>query len=162
VREFFIANAGYWIDEYHIDGLRLDATHAIQDDSLDHILAAVARRVREAAGARRTIVVAEHETQDARLVRSPAEGGLWLDAVWNDDFHHTARVAVTGHTEYYYGDYQGTPQEFISAVKYGYLYQGQWNQRQQRRRGAPTWGISASKFVVFLQNHDQVANSGQG
>lgn len=162
VREFFIANAGYWIDEYHIDGLRLDATHSIEDDSQDHILAAVARRARQAAGNRSVLVVAEHETQEAKLMRSPAKGGYGLDGEWNDDFHHTARVAVTGHNEYYYGDYLGTPQEIISAVKWGYLYQGQWNARQGKRRGAPAWDIPAQRFIVCLQNHDQVANSAQG
>jgi maltooligosyltrehalose trehalohydrolase len=162
VREFVIANAGYWIDEFHIDGLRLDAVHAILDDSPDHILAALTRRVRKAARGRSTIVVAENEHQDARLIRPVEQGGYGLDAVWNDDFHHVARVAMTGHNEYYYGDYQGTPQELISAVKWGYLYQGQWNARQQRRRGTPTWSLPAARFVTFLQNHDQVANSADG
>jgi maltooligosyltrehalose trehalohydrolase len=162
VREFFIANAGYWIDEFHIDGLRLDAIHAIVDDSADHILAAITRRVRQAGAGRKTLVVAENEHQEPRVLRSPADGGFGLDAAWNDDFHHSARVAATGHNEFYYGDYQGTPQELLSAVKYGYLYQGQWNRRQGRRRGAPAWDISAERFVVFLQNHDQVANSGHG
>lgn len=162
VREFVIANAGYWIDEFHVDGLRLDAVQAIFDDSRDHILAAVTRRVREASGGRPTIVVAENELQDARLIRPIEQGGYGLDAVWNDDFHHAARVAMTGHNEYYYGDYLGTPQELISSIKWGYLYQGQWNSRQQRRRGTPTWGLPAAGFVTFLQNHDQVANSADG
>lgn len=162
VREFFIHNAGYWIDEFHIDGLRLDATHSISDDSQDHLLAAVGRRVREAAGERQALVIAEHETQEAHLVRSPDEQGYGFDGVWNDDFHHTARVAMTGHNEYYYGDYQGTPQELISAVKWGYLYQGQWNARQGRQRGTPAWDVPGKRFVIFLQNHDQIANSGLG
>ncbi len=162
VREFFIANAGYWIDEFHIDGLRIDAVHAIVDDSPDHILAAMTRRVREAAGSRKTLVIAEHEHQDPRLLRPVEQGGYGLDAAWNDDFHHAARVAMTGHAEYYYSDYQGTPQELISAVKWGYLYQGQWNARQQRRRGAPSFGLDGEQFVIFLQNHDQVGNSAHG
>jgi len=162
VREFFIANAGYWIDEYHLDGLRLDAVQAIVDDSSDHILAAITRRVREAGGKRKTIVTAENEFQESRLLRPAEQGGFGLDAAWNDDFHHTARVALTGHGEYYYGDYQGTPQELISAVKWGYLYQGQWNARQQRRRGTPSLDLPGRQFVIFLQNHDQVANSAQG
>ncbi|HEV3003956.1 MAG TPA: malto-oligosyltrehalose trehalohydrolase, partial [Pirellulales bacterium] len=162
VREFFIANAGYWIDEYHLDGLRLDAVQAIFDESADHILAAITRCVRETAGERRTIVVAENEYQQARLIEPLEEGGYGLDAVWNDDFHHAARVAMTGHNEHYYCDYQGTPQELISAVKWGYLYQGQWNARQKRRRGSPAFSLPAERFITFLQNHDQVANSGRG
>jgi len=162
VREFFVENAGHWIDEYHLDGLRLDAIHAIVDRGPEHILAAIARRVRQAAGGRSTFIVGENEFQDARLVRSPEEGGYGLDAVWSDDFHHAARVAMTGHNEFYYADYQGTPQELLSALKWGFLYQGQWNPRQQRRRGTPAFDVDAARFVFFLQNHDQIANSGQG
>ncbi|HEX4143610.1 MAG TPA: malto-oligosyltrehalose trehalohydrolase [Pirellulales bacterium] len=162
VREFVISNAGYWIDEFHVDGLRLDAVQAIVDDSADSILAALTRRVREAAGGRKTLVIAENEFQDCRLIHSPSMGGYGLDGAWNDDFHHAARVAMTGHSEHYYSDYQGTPQELISAVKWGYLYQGQWNARQRRRRGSPTFGLDAARFITFLQNHDQVSNSPQG
>ncbi len=162
VREFVTSNAGYWIDEYHCDGLRLDAVQAIVDDSADSILAALTRRVREVAGQRKTLVFAENEFQNCRLLRPVAEQGYGLDGAWNDDFHHAARVAMTGHNEHYYRDYQGTPQELISAVKWGYLYQGQWNARQQRHRGTPTFGIDAPRFVHFLQNHDQVGNSPQG
>ena len=162
VREFFIANAGYWVDEFHIDGLRLDAVHAIVDDSPDHILAAIGRRVREAAGGRKTLLVVENEFQNPRLLRPIAEGGFGLDAAWNDDFHHAARVAMTGHAEYYYSDYLGAPQELISAVKWGFLYQGQWNSRQQRRRGGWGFGLDAEQYVIFLQNHDQIGNSAHG
>jgi maltooligosyltrehalose trehalohydrolase len=162
VREFFISNAGYWIDEYHLDGLRLDAVHSIEDDSSDHILAALTRRVREAARGRKTLVFAENERQDAKLLRPVDQGGFGLDAGWNDDFHHVARVAMTGHNEGYYGDYQGTAQELISAVKWGHLYQGQWNLRQGRLRGTPALDLPAPQFVNFLQNHDQVGNSPQG
>ena len=162
VREFFLANANYWIAEFHFDGLRLDAVHAILDDSHEHILAAVARQVRAAARGRRTLVIAENELQDARLLRTAENHGYGLDAVFNDDFHHAARVAMTGHRQGYYGDYQGTPQELISAVKWGHLYQGQWNARQLRHRGSPGLDLAAPQFVVFLQNHDQVGNSPQG
>lgn len=162
VREFIVANAGYWIDEFHIDGLRIDAVHAIEDDSPDHILAALTRRVRQSAGARKTLVIAENERQQARLLRPADRGGYGLDAAWNDDFHHAARVAMTGHAEYYFADYQGTPQELISAAKWGYLYQGQWNDRQSRKRGSPALDLEAEQFVVFLQNHDQVGNSPAG
>jgi maltooligosyltrehalose trehalohydrolase len=162
VREFFLANAGYWIDEFHFDGLRLDATQNIYDSSSDHILAAIARSVRQAARGRATLLVAENERQQTHLVRSPAQGGYGLDALWNDDFHHSAMVALTGRNEAYYSDYQGTPQEFISALKWGYLYQGQWSTWQQQRRGTPCFGLEPSTFVTFLQNHDQIANSGRG
>ncbi len=162
VREFFVENAGYWIDEYHLDGLRLDATQSIFDSSPEHVLAAIGRRVRAAAGGRETFVVAENEPQDARLVRAPAEGGYGLDALWNDDFHHAARVALTGDTEAYYTDYAGTPQEIISAVRWGYLYQGQRYRWQKKARGTASLDRPAEAFVLYLENHDQIANSARG
>lgn len=162
VREFFLANAGYWIEEFHLDGLRLDATQQIFDCSDDHILAALVRRVRTAARGRLTFVVAENEVQHAQLLRSPGRGGFGLDALWNDDFHHSAMVALTGHNEAYYTDYRGCPQEFISAAKYGFLYQGQRYKWQKKARGAAALDLAAECFVVFLQNHDQIANSGTG
>jgi maltooligosyltrehalose trehalohydrolase len=162
VREFFIANAAYWIDEFHFDGLRLDATQQIFDSSRDHILAAVGRAVRQAGRGRTTFVVAENEMQQARLVRPPEQGGYGLDALWNDDFHHSARVAITGHNDGYYADYLGTPQEFISAAKYGYLFQGQRYRRRKERRGTPALDVGPAAFVTFIENHDQVANSARG
>jgi maltooligosyltrehalose trehalohydrolase len=162
VREFFIANAGYWVDEFHIDGLRLDATQQIFDSSQDHILAAISRRVREAAKGRATYLVAENEPQHTQLVRAAELGGYGLDALWNDDFHHSAKVAMTGRNEGYYTDYRGRPQEFISAMKRGYLYQGQWYSWQKKRRGTPTTGLPPEQFVNFIQNHDQIANSLHG
>ena len=162
VREFFTANAGYWIDEFHLDGLRLDATQAIRDTSPESILTAIGRRVREAAGGRATIVVAEDESQRTQLVRPAADGGYGLDGLWNDDFHHTALVTLTGRREYYYADYGGTPQELISSLKYGYLFQGQPYKAQGRRRGSPAFGLSPVHFVSYIENHDQVANSARG
>ena len=162
VREFFLANAGYWIDEFHFDGLRLDATQDIYDQSSVHILAAIAQQVRRSARGRGTVLVAENEPQHTILVRSPAQGGYGFDALWNDDFHHSAMVALTSHNEAYYTDYRGTPQEFISALKWGYLYQGQWYKWQEQRRGTPTFGLKPATFVTFIQNHDQVANSSNG
>lgn len=162
VREFFVANAGYWIDEFHLDGLRLDATQQMFDSSGDHILAAIARRVREAANGRSTYLVAENESQESKLVHQPEQNGYGLDALWNDDFHHSAVVALTGHNEAYYCDYQGTPQEFISAMKRGYLFQGQWFSWQNKPRGSPTTGLRPANFVNFIQNHDQIANSLRG
>ncbi|HEY3065629.1 MAG TPA: malto-oligosyltrehalose trehalohydrolase [Methylomirabilota bacterium] len=162
VRELFVANAGYWIDEFHLDGLRLDATQQIFDASPEHILAAIGQRVREAGGERTTLLVAENEPQDVRLVRPRDAGGYALDALWNDDYHHSAMVALTGRREGYYSDHAGTPQEFISAVKHGFLFQGQRYAWQRQRRGTPALGMPPETFVTFLQNHDQVANSGRG
>jgi len=162
VREFFVANAHYWIEEFHLDGLRLDATQQIFDSSDDHILAAITRAVREAARGRETLIVAENEEQHSRLVRSPEIGGYGIDGLWNDDFHHSARVALTGRNEAYYSDYRGLPQEFISAAKYGYLYQGQRYAWQKKPRGTPSLEIKPQAFVTFIQNHDQVANSAKG
>ena len=162
VREYFIANAGYWIEEFHLDGLRLDATQNIYDQSEDHILAAIAREVKRRAGKRSAVLIGENETQDTKLVRRPSEGGYGLDALWNDDFHHSAMVRLTGRNEAYYSDYRGAPQEFISAAKYGYLYQGQWYAWQRLRRGTPALKLPHSCFVNFIQNHDQVANSARG
>ncbi len=162
VREFFIANAGYWISEYHLDGLRLDATQNVYDESKDHILAAMVREVRRTARKRSVIIVAENEPQEVRLVRPPEQGGYGMDALWNDDFHHSATVELTGRNEAYYTDYLGRPQEFVSAAKYGYLFQGQWYRWQSNRRGTPAFGISPEAFINFIQNHDQIANSPLG
>jgi maltooligosyltrehalose trehalohydrolase len=162
VREFFVSNAAYWIDEFHFDGLRLDAAHAIHDESDDHVLAAIGRRAREAARGRSTFIVAEHEAQDTRLVRPATAAGYDLDGVWNDDFHHAARVALTGHNEAYYRDYLGRPQELISALRWGYLYQGQWYRWQRQPRGTPGLDLLAENFVLYLENHDQVANTLRG
>ncbi len=162
VREFVIANARYWTDEFHLDGLRLDATQDIHDCSEDHILRAMAREVRERCAPRDVIFIAENEPQEVKLVKAPEERGYGLDALWNDDFHHAAMVALSGHNEAYYTDYLGTPQEFISSVKYGYLYQGQPYKWQRKRRGTPGLDIHPAAFITFIQNHDQIANSAYG
>jgi maltooligosyltrehalose trehalohydrolase len=162
VRELVVANARYWIDEFHFDGLRLDATQDIHDDSPEHILAALTRAARGAAPGRRVFIVAENEPQEARLIRPTERGGYGLDAVWNDDLHHTARVALTGHSEAYYSDYAGTPQELLSAVKYGFLYQGQHYAWQKSGRGSPAFDVAPAQFVTYLENHDQVANTAHG
>jgi maltooligosyltrehalose trehalohydrolase len=162
VRAFYEANAAYWIDEFHMDGLRLDATQEIYDDSPRHIVADIGRSARTAAGSRSIVLIAENEPQQAVLVRPEKEGGYGLDALWNDDFHHSALVALTGRNEAYYSDYLGNPQEFVSAAKYGYLYQGQWYKWQSQRRGAPALDLPPNAFVNFIQNHDQVANTARG
>jgi maltooligosyltrehalose trehalohydrolase len=162
VREFFVANASYWIDEFHMDGLRFDATQQMFDTSPRHVLAEIVERARAVAPQRQLFLVAENEPQQARLVREPAGGGYGLDAIWNDDFHHTVRVALTGRTEAYYTDYGGRPQELVSAVKHGFLYQGQHYAWQRKRRGTPARDVPLSTFVAYLQNHDQIANSARG
>jgi maltooligosyltrehalose trehalohydrolase len=162
VRAFVVANAGYWIDEFHFDGLRLDATQSIHDASPEHVVAALTRRARRAAGARSIVVVAENEPQDVRLLRPPATGGHGVDALWNDDFHHAARVAVTGRREAYYGDYRGTARELVAAARHGFLYQGQRSTWQRKARGTSTRGVPPARLVSYLQNHDQVANSADG
>ena len=162
VREFFITNSRYWVEEFHLDGFRFDATHAIRDQSTEYIIGAVGRAARKAAGARSIILVVENDLQEAKMARRSREGGDDLDGMWNDDFHHSAVVALTGRNEAYFADYRGASQEFISAVKYGFLYQGQACSWRKALRGTPTFGISPEVFVCFLENHDQIANTGLG
>ena len=162
VREFFITNARYWIGEFHFDGLRLDATQQIFDKSELHVLTEISRAARAAAGERTIYLVAENEVQHARLVRPFDVGGHNFNAIWNDDFHHSALVAATGKAEAYFCDYRGHPQEFISALKRGFLFQGQWYRWQQKRRGELAFDLTPRHFVTFLQNHDQVSNSIRG
>jgi maltooligosyltrehalose trehalohydrolase len=162
VREFFLANVSHWIEEYHLDGLRFDATQNIYDASSEHILAAMCRRAREAARGRSTVLIAENEPQQVRLLRPAEQGGFGFDAVWNDDFHHSAIVALSSHNEGYYREHRGEPQEFVSAAKHGYLYQGQWYAWQKKTRGTPTLDVKPASFVNCLDNHDQVANSLRG
>jgi len=162
VREMVLANARHWIEEYHLDGLRLDATDSVYDSSSPHLLEEIGVVARRAAGGRAIIVIAENEAQESRLVRPRDKDGFGLDMIWNDDFHHSALVAATGRREAYFTDYRGTPQELLSAVKRGFLYQGQRYTWQKKRRGTSTSDIPLHRFVHFLQNHDQVANSGDG
>lgn len=162
VREFVLANAEHWITEYHLDGLRLDATQQIFDESGEPIVREIARRVRKAAKGRATFVVGENEPQKAELARPEILGGDGLDALWNDDFHHCARVALTGKNPAYYSDYHGRPQELISAMKWGFLFQGQRYAWQKNPRGTPGLDLPPARYVTYLQNHDQVANSGTG
>ncbi len=162
VREFFRENAAYWIRDFHLDGLRLDATQDIHDESKTHIIAEIVEACRAAAGRRSIVLIGENEPQNTGLIRPLAEGGYGLDALWNDDFHHSATVALSGKADAYYTDYQGKPQEFVSAAKYGYLYQGQWYRWQKKRRGSSNFGLPRAAMVTFIQNHDQIANSAKG
>lgn len=162
VRQFYCSNAAYWITEYHLDGLRLDATQDIHDSSKDHIIAELTRAARKAGGPRNILIVAENEPQETKLIRPVNQGGFGIDALWNDDFHHSAIVAATGQRGAYYLDYLGSSQELLSSLKHGFLYQGQWYSWQKKRRGSSTLGTKPESMVAYLQNHDQVANSARG
>ncbi|HXH93858.1 MAG TPA: malto-oligosyltrehalose trehalohydrolase [Thermoanaerobaculia bacterium] len=157
VRELVSENAAMWIGEFHLDGLRLDATQSINDASDEHVLALIARRARAAATDRSIFLVAENEPQDVALIDD-----YGLDALWNDDWHHAAMVAATGRREAYYTDYFGTPQEFVSMAQFGFLYQGQYYSWQKEPRGTSSLHLSPRQLVCFTQNHDQIANSGRG
>jgi maltooligosyltrehalose trehalohydrolase len=162
VRELALSNARHWISEYHLDGLRLDATDNIYDESDPHLIAEMVAAARAAAGARPIIIVGENEAQQTRLLRDREHGGFGVDKLWNDDFHHSAVVALTGHREAYYTDYRGSPQELLSAVKHGFLYQGQHYTWQEQRRGSAALDLPGHRFVHFIENHDQVANTRNG
>jgi maltooligosyltrehalose trehalohydrolase len=162
VRQLFVQNAAYWIEEFHFDGLRLDATQDIKDASPRHVMADMIAAARKVTGRRPIYIVAENEPQETMVVRPPDEGGYGADALWNDDAHHTAMVALLGHREAYYRDYLGTAQELVSCARFGYLYQGQWYAWQEQPRGTPALDLLPLTFVTYLQNHDQVANSAFG
>jgi len=162
VRRFMIENAAYWVREFHFDGLRLDATHGIRDTSEHHIVAQICRGAREAACGREIFIVAESEPQDTQLLKGVGAQADGVDAIWNEDWHHAAFVALTGRRHAYLTDYQGTAPEFASMAQRGPLYQGQWYTWQKQHRGGFAIGLSSSHFVNFLENHDQVANTGLG
>jgi maltooligosyltrehalose trehalohydrolase len=155
-------NTAYWVDEFHFDGFRFDATQAIVDRSTPHILTEAAQSARAAAGGRSLYLVAENEPQDSRIARPVADGGSELDALWNDDLHHAALVALTGHREAYFMDYTGTARELAACVRHGFLFQGQRYAWQKKGRGHSTRGLPPRAFVAFLENHDQLANEGLG
>jgi maltooligosyltrehalose trehalohydrolase len=162
VREYFETNARYWIEEFHLDGFRYDATQSVFDSSPQYILAATNQVARRAAGSRGIYLSAENEPQDALLVKPAADGGYDMDAVWNDDFHHSATVALTGNNPAYYSDFFGTAFELAAAVKLGFVYQGQHSVWQEVPRGTSSRELPASALVSFLQNHDQISNSATG
>ncbi len=162
VRDFFVANVQHWITEYHFDGLRIDATQAFSDDSNPHILLELSRAAHRAGGQRRVLVIGENEPQRAALLHPAEQGGQEIDALWNDDFHHAAMVRLTGHNEAYYTDYRGSAEEFVAAAKWGFLFQGQRYAWQNNPRGTMALDIAAPRFIHFIQNHDQLANSARG
>lgn len=163
VRAFVLENATAWIRDYHFDGLRLDAAHAIVDDgSGTHVLAAIAQIARAAASGREVVVIAEDERNEARLVRDAAHGGLGLDGVWADDFHHEVRRIVAGDDEAWFEDFAGTLDELVLILRRGWLYEGQPTKREGRPRGTPAFDVAPRRLVHCLQNHDQVGNRAEG
>ncbi|AKT42028.1 malto-oligosyltrehalose trehalohydrolase [Chondromyces crocatus] len=162
VRAFFLANVAMWIRDYHADGLRLDATHALLDDSPVHLLQEIAVHAREAAGDRAVVVIAEDDRNDARLITPASQGGYGLDAVWADDFHHTLRAAFAGDRDGYYTDYAGTAEEIAAALRHGWLYEGQLSRYHNAPRGTPADGVAPPHFIHCIQNHDQIGNRATG
>ncbi len=161
VRDFFVENATRWLREYHMDGLRLDATHALADDSPRHFLAELQARVRAAVG-RPVLLIAEDHRNLASMVRPETEGGWGLDAVWADDFHHEVRRALAGDHEGYYRDFTGRVADIAAAVRDGWVFKGQHSEHFGGPRGTDPAGLDPRRFVFFLQNHDQVGNRALG
>jgi maltooligosyltrehalose trehalohydrolase len=154
VREFMLQNVCMWFDEYRVDGLRLDAVHAIEDQSPTHIVAEMAA----AAHLRGGFVIAEDERNDARLITRRAEGGWGLNAVWADDFHHTARVALTGDRHAHFASYSGKLDECLTTLRDGWYFHGQPFAQWERPRGTSAGHLEPERFVWCISNHDQVGN----
>jgi maltooligosyltrehalose trehalohydrolase len=164
VRHYFISNALQWFEDFHVDGLRLDAIHELIDRSAHPFLAELSGAIRtwsERSG-RTAWLIAESADNDPRAV-SPVElGGMGLRAQWNDDFHHAVHAALTAEDFGYYRDYQGGAADIAKAMAQGFVYQGQYSSFRRRRHGAPSIGVDPGQFVVFSQNHDQVGNRPDG
>lgn len=160
VRDFFIANARYWLEEFHADGLRLDATHALQDDSETHFLAELAEATEEIIP--RRYLVAEDSRNLNRIVIPKAQSGYGIDAVWADDFHHIARRILAGDQDGYYQDYSASTKDLAMTLNQGWFFTGQYSKFLQCNRGTDPTGIELSRMVICLQNHDQVGNRPQG
>jgi maltooligosyltrehalose trehalohydrolase len=158
VRNLVVANMEMWVREYHIDGFRLDATHAVVDESERHVLAEGADAARAAAGGRGIVVTSEDGRNDVRVFAADAAGGFGVDADWSDDFHHVMRVVLTAQHERWYASYTGAPDEIARTITGGYLYQGQYAAGRRKAKGTPVTDEPAAAFVFFLQNHDQVGN----
>ncbi|HEX2929491.1 MAG TPA: malto-oligosyltrehalose trehalohydrolase [Candidatus Binatia bacterium] len=163
VRRFLIENARYWIRDFHIDALRLDAVHAILDQSPRPFLAELSAEIETLAAElqRRIYLIPESAANDARLIRPRHLGGYGLHAVWSDDFHHSLRTLLTGEQTGYYQDY-GKLEHLVSAYRHGFTYRGDYSRFHKRRHGSCTKDIPAERFVVFAQNHDQVGNRCRG
>ncbi len=163
VRRYVIENALYWITEFHVDALRLDAVHAIFDFSAWHILDELTVTVHaQAVRLGRTVtVVAESDLNDPRLLRTRERGGYAMDAQWSDDLHHAVHVALTGEHHGYYQDFRGVP-DVATALRDRFVHAGTYLRHRRRRHGAPAVDVAAGRFVVFTQNHDQVGNRAGG
>jgi len=163
VRRFVIENALYWVTEYHVDALRLDAIHGIYDFGAKHILQELVERVHRqgAALGRRVEVIAESDLNDPRVVRPPAMGGYGFDAQWSDDFHHAVHALLTGEDKGYYADFGGTD-ALGKAVAERFVYDGRHSKHRRRAHGAPAIDVSPDHFVICIQNHDQVGNRAAG
>jgi maltooligosyltrehalose trehalohydrolase len=158
VREFFGKNPVYWMEEFHIDGFRMDATHEIADDSERHILAEMS----EAIHARGGYAMAEDERNEARMLQPVAENGRGFDGVWADDFHHTTRVAVTSDRQSYFENFEGTLTELVDTLQHGWLFRGQKPRVDGSLRGTECADLSPSHFVHCISNHDQTGNRAFG
>ncbi len=163
VRRYFVENALYWIREYHLDGLRLDAIQTIQDDSEQHILAEMQDEVQSLARqlGRTVCVIAETDENDARLVRPRSSGGYGLDAQWSDDFHHSVHAALTSEHQRYYQDF-GDLRQIVRALNEGFVFQGEFFNYWEKVRGTSSAGLPMESHVICLQNHDQVGNRALG
>ncbi len=162
VREFLIENALHWVHEHHLDGLRLDATHALRDEGSRHLLAEMQFRLRASARERRLLLIAEDNRNWSRVVRPEAEAGYGLDAQWSDDFHHQLRRILAGDHEGYYADYRGSVGDLAKTVRDGWLYRGEYSVYHEKARGEDPAGLPPRSFVFYLQNHDQVGNRAHG
>lgn len=162
VREFFIENALHWVHEYHVDGLRLDATHELHDESSRHFLAELSSRVRASAPEREIVLIAEDERNLAKMVRPESAGGWGLDSVWADDFHHQIRRFLAGDHEGYYRDYRGSIRDLAETLNQGWYYRGQPSIHLGKPRGTDPQGLAPRSFVICLQNHDQIGNRAFG
>jgi maltooligosyltrehalose trehalohydrolase len=161
VRHFMRENVRHWLEEYRFDGLRFDATQSLSDRSPTHIVHELADHARASVAPRPIYLTAENEPQDTFLVRR-GDGDPGVDSLWNEDWHHSAVVALTGRREAYFTDYQGTAHELAAMARRNLLYQGQWYSWQKQPRGTDASRHPHAAFVCFLENHDQVANTGTG
>jgi len=163
VRKFIIENALYWITEYHIDALRLDAIHGIYDFGARHVLQELQERLGEQARTlgRKVCVIGESDLNDARVIRTKEEGGYGFDAQWSDDFHHALRVTLTGERKGYYEDFTGLG-DLAKAIKQSYVYDWKYSAHRKRNHGNSPEGLPGERFVHYSQNHDQVGNRAWG
>jgi len=163
VRAFVLENARQWLEDYHADGLRIDAVHAIFDQSATNILEAVAAHVHALAErlGRPLVAIAESDLNDPRLVRDVEHGGYGLDAQWNDDFRHALHVALTGEADGYHAQFNGL-EDLATSLRQVFVYDGRYSAFRDRSHGRPVGDLSATRFVGFLQNHDQIGNRALG